>query len=411
MKFPSKISVAVLPSKHMFEINSSNDGKVELSGVEGKFLNLISSILKFKYQLAIPPYRDWGRLDENGSWTGLIGMVHRNEVDFALSTVTISEDRMEAVDFTTPYTIEDVTFLVEKPGIVYNGINIFQPFDLFSWLCVLLVLIISPGVCYVFLNSKYSYIKLFLNFSGSLLRQPVNINANSLKMKLLFSPWCFFTLVVSCVYSSIIFSYMTLPLHQKGIRNFRELSEAVRSGSHKCLAEKGTTITKYLISDNTEYLKFLGESIENNQRFFYMSDIGIKKLNLRNTAILNVRFKLEMIIGLVGDVNSLRISKDVFASWKLALAVRKDFCCKNRLNKVISRMWNSGLFNKIKSDEWFHLLLSGSKSDEVEKIRQKININDIQSVLIALCVGYILSSFICIGEIIFFQMKQNWFSI
>ncbi|GFS88823.1 glutamate receptor ionotropic, delta-1 [Trichonephila clavipes] len=99
----------------MFEVNVSDDGKAELSGVEGKFLSLLSSILKFKYHLASPPFRDWGRIDENGNWTGLMGMVHRKEVDFALSTLTITEDRMEAVHFTTPYTIEDVTFLVEKP--------------------------------------------------------------------------------------------------------------------------------------------------------------------------------------------------------------------------------------------------------------------------------------------------------
>ncbi|GFQ78990.1 glutamate receptor ionotropic, delta-1 [Trichonephila clavata] len=394
----------------MFEVNVSDDGKVELSGVEGKFLNLISSILKFKYYLASPPYRDWGRIDENGNWTGLMGMVHRKEVDFALSTLTITEDRMEAVHFTTPYTIEDVTFLVEKPGLVYNGINIFQPFDFFTWICVLMVLIFSPGICWVFLNLKHSYIKLFFNFFGFLLRQPVSINTNSVKTKLLFSPWCFFTLVVSCIYSSIIFSYMTLPLHQKGIHNFRELSEAVKRGSYRCLAEKGTTITKYMISDDAEYLKFLGESIENNKWFFYMSDAGIRDINTRNTAILNVHFKLEMIIGLKGVADSFQISKDVFASWKLALAVRKDFCCRKKLNKVISRVWNSGLFHKIKSDEWFKLSLSISKSDEVKTMRQKITIKDIQNLLIALCGGYILSSCVCIGEIIYFHIKRVYFN-
>jgi hypothetical protein len=31
-----------------------------------------------------PPDQKWGALDVNGTWNGMVGMVHRKEVEFAL---------------------------------------------------------------------------------------------------------------------------------------------------------------------------------------------------------------------------------------------------------------------------------------------------------------------------------------
>ncbi|GIY92638.1 glutamate receptor ionotropic, delta-1 [Caerostris extrusa] len=138
MKFPSTIDVAVLTSEHMFEMCEQNNSDVKLSGVEGRFLDIIASALKFKYQVKTPVHRDWGHLDADGHWTGLVGMVHRKEADIALSTLTMSDDRMTVVDFTTPYTIQDVTFLLEKPETLFSN-DIFQPFDFNSWMCILLL--------------------------------------------------------------------------------------------------------------------------------------------------------------------------------------------------------------------------------------------------------------------------------
>jgi hypothetical protein len=38
----------------------------------------------------------------NGTWTGIFGMLQRQEVDFTYIPVTMSSSRMDVVDFTVP---------------------------------------------------------------------------------------------------------------------------------------------------------------------------------------------------------------------------------------------------------------------------------------------------------------------
>ncbi|GIY07300.1 lig_chan-Glu_bd domain-containing protein [Caerostris extrusa] len=57
----------------------------------------------------------WGSLMENGTWSGIIGMVARGEVDMGLTYLAIMEDRSKFVDFSTPYYSFGRTFVTDKP--------------------------------------------------------------------------------------------------------------------------------------------------------------------------------------------------------------------------------------------------------------------------------------------------------
>jgi hypothetical protein len=41
----------------------------------------------------------FGTPNENGSWNGMIGMLHRGEADFAVAKFVMSPARLQAVDF------------------------------------------------------------------------------------------------------------------------------------------------------------------------------------------------------------------------------------------------------------------------------------------------------------------------
>ena len=46
--------------------------------------------------------RKFGSKLDNGSFTGMLGMLQRQEVDFAVSSLIISQDRSLAADFLSP---------------------------------------------------------------------------------------------------------------------------------------------------------------------------------------------------------------------------------------------------------------------------------------------------------------------
>ncbi len=49
-----------------------------------ELLKYLEAHINFTYTMVRPPDGKWGMGDEHGDWNGMLGMVHRNEVDFAL---------------------------------------------------------------------------------------------------------------------------------------------------------------------------------------------------------------------------------------------------------------------------------------------------------------------------------------
>lgn len=47
---------------------------------------------------------NWGYQDKNGSWNGLMGMLHRREIDIGGTCLYITANRMDAAEFVQLYT-------------------------------------------------------------------------------------------------------------------------------------------------------------------------------------------------------------------------------------------------------------------------------------------------------------------
>ena len=73
----------------------------KFSGFIGDLWSNIQTVLGFDYNITLA--NDYGAMpDEKGQWNGMMGMVHRNEVDIAITDLFITEPRIKAVHFTKP---------------------------------------------------------------------------------------------------------------------------------------------------------------------------------------------------------------------------------------------------------------------------------------------------------------------
>ncbi|GFU15444.1 lig_chan-Glu_bd domain-containing protein [Nephila pilipes] len=87
MVFPNFLKIAVIPLRHIIEVNNNNSKNPKLSrGLESSIIKFLSEALGFKYRIFVTGDREWGRFTENGTWTGVIGMVQDNETIFDLDT-------------------------------------------------------------------------------------------------------------------------------------------------------------------------------------------------------------------------------------------------------------------------------------------------------------------------------------
>ena len=63
---------------------SKEAGEMKYSGIMLKVLEFLQESLNFTITMARPPDGEWGVLDLSGNWSGMVGMLKRNEVDIAL---------------------------------------------------------------------------------------------------------------------------------------------------------------------------------------------------------------------------------------------------------------------------------------------------------------------------------------
>ena len=62
-------------------------------------LDLVKSELGFNTTLVLSENDVFGSLNSNNEWTGQIGMVHRNEVDFSVMDITVMYERAQVCQF------------------------------------------------------------------------------------------------------------------------------------------------------------------------------------------------------------------------------------------------------------------------------------------------------------------------
>ncbi|GIY25577.1 lig_chan-Glu_bd domain-containing protein [Caerostris extrusa] len=274
--FSFEVEYWLSSSKNLFEIKYKN-GNLQLGGMEGRFLDLLSKALRFKYHLKSPVDGEPGRMIGNGNWTGLFGMIQRQEIDIAFSTLSITEERMQVADFSEPYTSKDLTFLVEKPGALPARWAMFHPFDMTTWSFIMFILLMGPCVLMFSLNLKVSYNKLLFQLFGSILKQQLTINMKFYRCKVFLIFWCVYAFLISLCYSTILLSSLTVPFQKEPLKNFLELSQAVRRRTYKCFSVKGSSLVSILQASQQEHLSFLGKAIEENEWYYSLNNLNVLK--------------------------------------------------------------------------------------------------------------------------------------
>lgn len=107
------------------------------------------------------------------------------------------------------------------------------------------------------------------------------------------------------------------------------------------------------------------------------------------------------------DAGDKFISEDYFFESMGAMMIRKDFCCKKLIDTFVHRLMSSGIYHKYYSDSIFlwKLPLLLKNAEEITS-KRKLNLIDVAPAFIFLIMGYLISFFILIGEILISRRKK-----
>ena len=141
------IRVATMSFPPMQNLYYDTSGQ-SIIGCGGLFLdpiNILACKLNFTVNFILPSDGTWGALTKNGTWTGMIGMLIKDEVDIAAADLSATEARQRVVEFSSAIAEEVVTLVAAPSGETEaNSWIYFEIFPYSVWyLCCGMMLILS----------------------------------------------------------------------------------------------------------------------------------------------------------------------------------------------------------------------------------------------------------------------------
>ncbi|KAF8773854.1 Glutamate receptor like protein [Argiope bruennichi] len=362
--FFKKFKVVLPPVKNIYITNESIKGIASIPVIEANFLDLVSKAMGFTYDLIFPADGLFGNRLDNGSWTGVVGLLDRNEADMAFAYLSMNYDRFLILDFSTTYTSQVQTFVTEIPPLIPKTTVFMYPFSLSIWFTLLPLVPIVSLIVYYLMTKKRPFLTVFTTIGGFM------------------------------SYSCCFLPFPDFPRGEGFSDFFMELSSAVKTGSYKALLPKGSSLLNFLLESEYRHLQELGQIIQ-DKNWFYDTREKITNYFEAKTALLgpNMRFKGSLY-------RKMRISEDSFGVWNVGVVLNKKYCCKKRLNEVIFSLISAGLYEKIINDEIFRSGIGTDLEDidEPEKTHS-LNLGDMYGIFILLFAGYLVSSIVLVAEI------------
>ncbi|KAG7173507.1 Glutamate receptor ionotropic, delta-2-like 23, partial [Homarus americanus] len=118
-------------------------------GIDIGVVKTLAQVLNFTIQFEEPPEGElWGR-EENGTWSGMMGKLSRNEVDLGMVDLYMTIIRVGILDYSASYDSELSCFMARTEPPLPRWQALAYPFQGITWLAILIGLIISGPVLYL----------------------------------------------------------------------------------------------------------------------------------------------------------------------------------------------------------------------------------------------------------------------
>lgn len=250
----------------------------------------------------------YGDADENGtSGTGLVGAIQRGQFDTSIPAFTPTFRRSTIIDFSSPYSFDDVVLMTRAPSVVVSqelNSSFLRIFQWSVWVVLLITLILACFLIRYFArnflldtNNKSLSISFF-DLVSVLIRNDfkTSLTRFSSPIQLIIGAWLMGAAVLQCAYTGILFSntVSTAPYPFTDLETFLDCLE--RKQCQMVTLSQETSFFQRLLSDPStsrfqptlQYNPVLTESSENiinkvlNEKEKYLTIIGDKRDFLRS---------------------------------------------------------------------------------------------------------------------------------
>ncbi|XP_076348332.1 putative glutamate receptor [Tachypleus tridentatus] len=358
-----------------------------------------------RYEIHRPPDGKWGSLI-NGTWNGMIGMIHRQEVDLAMGGMTISLARRQVVDFSPAYCFDRTTFVTRAPSENSKAWVIVFPFQWTVWLAITLAvfteafnLLMSENCFHLYTsaqgiredeekksNDKFVYLKAVVLLLKGIVAQDSYV-PNTHPGRFLMATWWIFVVTIITAYSGTLTSFMANPGTQESLDTIDKLVDKIKAGTFSCGVIKDSSDHNLFKNPQSEAFAVILNNMESRPENFVTSDKeGLAKCFKENYAYLGGHLTVDADIQ---HIQKFQFARDNFQISGYGIAHQKGSYFRNAFDKTVLKLRQSGLVDKWIQEALNKVRKKNATSEEISK--RPLKINDVQGAFHVLCIGHGLS--------------------
>ncbi|XP_069952365.1 glutamate receptor ionotropic, delta-2-like [Cherax quadricarinatus] len=339
----------------------------EAKGFCMEMLQEMAKRFNFTYKMVVSYDGKWGVAMPNGTYDGLVGMVQRKMVDFAVNGFTITQARETVIDFTHEFYEEPSTILLPSSKEHDNFLAFLEPFSWQVWIGIVgSILLVGPCLWMLANVGKlpvlyphsmngppYPIHKYVWECAISLVMQNGRMRQTE-PVRLLYGVWCIFSVVVIYAYTSTLIAFLTVPRKTNLINSLEELANQDKvlwtyriSTSHDALfssAEPPSTYYK------------IGRLLKKRPDLLAQTDRqGLEAVLTKHIAFIKEKswldFAMEEDYQATKQCRLAQVNQYFFSSG-FGWILQQNSIYLQLFNAEILKMAQSGLFNKWRQQYW-----------------------------------------------------------
>ncbi|KAF7382215.1 hypothetical protein HZH66_013647 [Vespula vulgaris] len=236
------IMKAVIVKTSIFS-SINKDG--ELDGIFGRILRELCVTLNFSFDIVsqVKAYGRWNSREK--TWSGAIAELYYGRADISLSDFSMTNDRLNAVDFTIPLmTSKNILVIREPENLAVQWSSHFLIFTFSVWIALFGVLIAS-SIFLVLLKIKsgsdnkigYLLIDNLLEIWGIFCQQGLPDFSPKSSLRIVYFSLCLSIIVFWAAYSAALISFLTSVNH---VFPFDSLEGFAADGTYQLAVVHGT---------------------------------------------------------------------------------------------------------------------------------------------------------------------------
>ncbi|XP_062608230.1 glutamate receptor-like [Saccostrea cucullata] len=366
------------------------------------------------YTICIVQDGQYGSIQPNQTWNGMIGEVMQKKADMAVAPITISSTRERVVDFTKPYMSLGISIMIKKPAD--EGAHIFSFMDPLSseiWMCILFAYV---GVSVVlFLVSRFSpsewhvddknitndfTISNSLWYSlGAFMQQGCDISPKAISGRIVGSVWWFFTLIIISSYTANLAAFLTVDRMNTPISSVEDLAKQTKI-QYGCLKE-GATYEFFKKSKFALYERMYAYMTSAENVFVEKNSQGFEKV--RNSNGKKYAFLVESTtneyINTQKPCNTMKVGSNL-DSKGYGIATPVDSELRDPLTLAVLQLRENGELDRLKK-KWWYEKSQCDQDTEKDASQAELTLENVAGIFYILSCGLTLSVVIAAIEFLY----------